>query len=79
MVAGATEACQSTRVQRRLVEILGRFVSTIYIGWRRPAEPDVTQLLETPLDRVDLLPGRLNVEVELGGLAAEKLGIHSRL
>ena len=79
VIVRTTQACQTTRVQSRLVEVLGRFISSIYIRWWRPAKPNVTQLFETPSYWADLLLRRLHVKVQLWRLPACQLWVHSRL
>lgn len=79
LVVRMTKSCQTTRVQSWLVEILGRFVGSVYVrrGW--PAKPNVTQFLETSPDRANLFLRRLHVEVELGWLATEQFRVHAGL
>ena len=56
---------RSTRTQRWLVEVLGRFVGSVDVGGWVSVESNVSELLEALADRAYLFFRSLDVEVDL--------------
>lgn len=70
---------QSTRSQCRLVEILGRFVCSVYIVRWNSSKPNVSKLFKTAAYRLDLLLCCMHLEVKLGWFTSRQVGIHTWL